>query len=57
MVSNPNFCYLKIIDILRQGYNPKIIGHILKNKQKKQVSFFSWDYAINLNENEDETEK
>ena len=57
MVSNPNFCYLKIIDILRRGYNPKIIGHILKNKQKKQVSFFSWDYAINLNENEDETEK
>ena len=55
--SNLNFCYLKIIDILHQGYNPKTIGHILKDKQKRQVCLFSWDYTINLNENEDETEK
>ena len=48
---------MKIIDILHQGYNPKIIGHILNNKQKKQVCLFSWDYTIKLNENEDETEK
>ena len=29
-----NFCYLKIIHILHPRYHPKIIGHILKNKQK-----------------------
>ena len=29
-----DFCYLKIIHILHPPYHPKIIGHILKNKQK-----------------------
>ena len=28
------FCYLKIIYFLHQHYHPKIIGYILKNKQK-----------------------
>ena len=31
-----NFCYLKIILILHPCYHPKIIGHILKNKQKNK---------------------
>ena len=31
-----NFCYLKIIHILHPRYHPKIIGHILKNKQKNK---------------------
>ena len=31
-----NFCYLKIIGILHPRYNPKIIGHILKNSQKNK---------------------
>ena len=37
MLSNTlglNFSYLKIIHILHPRYHPKIIGHILKNKQK-----------------------
>ena len=37
MLSNTprlNFCYLKIIIILHPRYHAKIIGHILKNKQK-----------------------
>ena len=29
-----NFCYLKIIHIFHPRYHPKIIEHILKNKQK-----------------------
>ena len=28
-----NFCYLKIIHILHLCYHPKMLGHILKNKQ------------------------
>ena len=39
MLSNTlrvNFCYLKTIHILHPLYHPKIIGHILKNKQKKK---------------------
>ena len=36
---------------------PKIIGHILKKWAKRQVCLYSWDYAINDNENEDENEK
>ena len=59
MLSNTlrlNFCYLKIIHILYPRYHPKIIGHMLKNKEKK-VSLYSYDYTINLNENEDENEK
>ena len=35
-----SFCYLKIIHILHPRYHSKIIGHILKNKQKnKSVCF------------------
>ena len=37
MLSNTprlHFCYLKIIHILHPRYHPKVIGHILKNKQK-----------------------
>ena len=39
MLSNTprlNFCYLKVIHILHQYYHPKVIGHILKNKQTKK---------------------
>ena len=39
MLSNTlrvNFCYLKTIHILHPCYHPKIIGHILKNKQKNK---------------------
>ena len=39
MLSNTlrlNFCYLKIIHILHPRYHPKIIGHILKNKQRNK---------------------
>ena len=39
MLSNTmrlKFCYLKIIHILYEHYHPKIIGHILKNKQKSR---------------------
>ena len=31
-----NFSYLKIIHIFHSRYHPKIIGHILKNKQKSK---------------------
>ena len=31
-----NFSYLKIIRIFHPPYHPKIIGHILKNKQKNK---------------------
>ena len=39
MLSNAqmlNFCYLEVIHILHPRYHPKIIGHILKNKQKNK---------------------
>ena len=39
MLSNTlrlNFCYLKITPILHQHHHPKIIGRILKNKQKNK---------------------
>ena len=39
MLSNTlrlNFCYLKIIHILHLRYHPKLIVHILKNKQMKR---------------------
>ena len=42
MLSNKlrlNFCYLKIIHILHPGCHPKIIGHILKNKQRNKYEF------------------
>ena len=42
-----SFCYLKIIHILRSHYNPKIIGYILKNKQKNNCVCF--DEVIRLN--------
>ena len=35
-----NFFYLKIIHIFHAHYHPKIIGHILQNKQKPSVSVF-----------------
>ena len=34
-----NVCYRKIIHILHQRYHPKIIEHILKNKQKNKYVF------------------
>ena len=34
-----NFCYLKIFHILPPRCHPKIIGHILKNKQKNKYLF------------------
>ena len=39
MLSNTlrlNFCYLKYIHILHPRYHPKIIVHILKNKEKNK---------------------
>ena len=50
-----NFFYLKIIHILHQRYDPKVIEHILKNKQNS-MCLYSWDYTINHNENENENE-
>ena len=41
------FCYFKIIHILHSCCHPKIILHILKNKQKKKYGC----------KNEDENEK
>ena len=35
-----NISYLKIIHILHPRYHPKIIGHILENKQKKQACIY-----------------
>ena len=32
----PELCYLKIIHILHPSYQPKIVGHILKNKQNNK---------------------
>ena len=46
-------CYLKISYLLHSRYHPKIIGHVLKNKQKHK----SVCYTINHNENEDKNEK
>ena len=43
-----NFCYLKIIHIIHPLYNPKITGHILKNKQKNECVCIQ---TINRNEN------
>ena len=34
------FCYLKIIHILHPHYHPKIIEHIVKNKQKNMCVCF-----------------
>ena len=31
-----NFCYFEVIHILHERYHPKIIGHVLKNKQKNE---------------------
>ena len=42
MVSNKlmlNFSYFKFIHILQPRYHPKIIVHILKNKQKNKCMF------------------
>ena len=43
MLSNTrrlNFCYLKIIHIFHPHYHPKIIWHIIKNKQKNKYVCF-----------------
>ena len=59
MLSNTlrlNFCYLKIFHIFHQRHHRKVIGRILKNKQKNKC-LYSRDYTINHNENEDENEK
>ena len=56
MLSNTlreNFCYLKIIHILRPHYHPKTIGYKIS---KRSVSFLM-KYKINDNENGDENEK
>ena len=40
MVSNTlrlNFSYLAIINIFHPRYHPKIIGNILRNKQKESI--------------------
>ena len=50
MLSNTlrlNFYYLKIVLILHPRHHPKIIGHILKNRQKKECLCIR---AINHNE-------
>ena len=60
MLSNTlmlNFFNLEVIYILQPCYYPKIIGHILKNKQRNNMCLYSGDYMINHNENEDENEK
>ena len=49
-----NFCYLKIMYIYYPRYHPKILGHILKNKQKNMCVCI---HTINQNESEDENEK
>ena len=59
MLSNTlrlNFWHPKMIGILHPHYLT-ITGYILKNKQKNKHVCYSWDYAINHNENEDENEK
>ena len=35
-----NVCYLRIIHILHPRFHPKILGHILKNKQKNKCVCF-----------------
>ena len=43
MLSNTlrlNFCYLTIMHILHLLYHPKIVAHILKNKQKNKCVYF-----------------
>ena len=36
-----NFCYLRIICFFHACYHPKIIGHILKNVQKRKCIYLS----------------
>ena len=63
MLSNTlrlNFCYFKIIHIFHSRYHPKIIGHILRDKETNKcvcVHEIIRDYTINHNENVDENEK
>ena len=50
-----NFSYLTNIHILNWSYNPRIIRHIFKNKQKKQRCIYSWiDYKIDHNDDGNE---
>ena len=54
MLSNTlrlNFCYWKTIHILLSHYHLKIIGRILKNKQKSKCVCID---MINVNEDENE---
>ena len=51
MLSNTlrlRFCYLKIIYILHQRYHPKVIGHILKSKQKNKCVCFHEIMQLNI---------
>ena len=55
MISNTlgwTFANLKLFTILHGRYHPKVIGNILKNKQKNIKLYI--DYTINHNENEDD---
>ena len=49
-----NFCYFRIIHIFHSLYRSKVIRHTLIKKQK---NMYSWYYASNYDENEDENEK
>ena len=46
-----NFYYLKIIHILHLRYKKN--KTYSKKQPKEQVCLYSWDYAINHNENKD----
>ena len=52
-----NFCYSKIINILHPRDHPKIIRHILKNKQKNMYVCIHGILRLIVTENEDEHEK
>ena len=46
----------KVIHILHPRYHPKLIGHVLRNKQKKKCVCIHEIIQINHNENKDENE-
>ena len=41
-----NFWHLKIIQIFQPRYKPRMIGYIVKDKQKNKC-LYSWHYTIN----------
>ena len=51
------FLLLESVYVLHPIYHPKILGHILKKKEKEQVGRYSCDCTFNPNENEDKNEK